>query len=192
MVIGVGRSGNARRCGALGEGAAVSVLEPLRSLRPGTPMSLLASPALSGRVGGELSKASRKIAFTSSRAAVCRRKDRPVRQNIIGRSVSGPRQRVPRAGRFLCAWRVLTLLNQVTREHGCRVFLHPLIEKCSNLLAEIGRMVETREFVALERIARSREQELPRWLGSGTSHESLLGIRNPYSNRQVINVQHIV
>jgi len=192
MVMGIARGGNTRRCGALGEGAAVSVLEPLRSLRPGTPLSLRVSVALSGKPCGELSNTSRKIAFTSSGAAICRRGDRPLRQNIIGRSVSGPQQRVARAGRFLCARRVLPLLNQVAREHGCRVFLHPLIEKRGNLLAEIGRVAEARKFVALERIARSREQELPRWLGTGTSHESLLGICNPYSNIAVINVQHIV
>jgi hypothetical protein len=192
MVMGVARRGDARRCGALGEGAAVSVLEPLRSLRPGAPLGLLASAALNGKACGELSNTSRKIAFTSSVAAVCRRRDRPVRQNIIGHSISGPQQRVARAGRFLGAWRMLPLLNQVAREHGCRVFLHPLIEKRGNLLAEIGRMVETREFIALERIARSREQELPRWLRAGTSHGRLLEILNPYSNRSVINVQPIL
>ena len=174
MVVGVARRGYTRRCGALGEGAAVSVLEPLRCLRPGTPPGLLASAALSGKACGELSNTSRKIAFTSSGAAICRRGDRPIRQNIIGRSVSGFRQQIADAGRFLRAWRMLPLLNQVAREHGCRVFLHPLIEKRGNLLAEIGRMAETREFIALERIARSREQKLPRGLGSGTSHKGLL------------------
>jgi hypothetical protein len=192
MVIGVGRSGNTRRCGALGEGAMGTTLEPRRSLKPGTPMSLRASAALGGRVGGELSKASRKIAFTSSRAAVCGRSDRPIRQNIIGHTISGVRQRIAGDRSFLCAWRMLPLLDHPAREHGCRVFLHPLIEKGGNLLAEIGRVAEARKFVALERIARSREQELPRWLGTGTSHESLLGICNPYSNIAVINVQHIV
>jgi hypothetical protein len=191
MVMGVARRGNARRCGALGEGAMGATLEPLRSLRPGTPLGLLASAALGGKAGGELSNTSRKIAFTSSVAAVCRRGDRPIRKNIIGRSVSGLRQQIADAGRFLCSRRVLTLLNQVAREHSCRVLLHPLIEKRGNLLAEIGRVIETREFIALERIARSREQELPRWLGEGTSHGGLLEILNPYSNRSVINVQSI-
>jgi hypothetical protein len=176
MVMGAARRGNTRRCGALGEGAMETILEPRRSWKPGTPVSLWVSAALGGRVGGELSNTSRKIAFTSSRAAVCWRKDRPIRQNIIGRRVSWPRQRVARDGRFLCARRVLTLLNQVARKHGCRGCLHPLIEKRGNLLAEIGRMVETREFVALERIARSRKQELPRWLGPGTGHGGLLKV----------------
>jgi hypothetical protein len=192
MVMRIARRGNTRRRGALGEGAGVSVLEPPRRLRTATPLGLLASAALSGKACGELSNTSRKIAFTSSGAAVCRRRDRAIRQNIIGRSVSGPQQRVARAGRFLCARRVLTLLNQVAREHGCRVFLHPLVEKRGNLLAEIGRMIETREFVALERIARSREQELPRWLRAGTSHGRLLESLNPYSNSSVINVQSIL
>jgi hypothetical protein len=192
MVMGVARRGDARRCGALGEGAGVNVLEPLRRLRTGTPLGLLASATVSGKACGELSNTSRKIAFTSSVAAVCRRGDGPIRQNIIGRSVSGLRQQIADAGRFLRAWRMFPLLNQVAREHGCRVFLHPLIEKRGNLLAEIGRMVETREFVALERIARSREQELPRWLRAGTSHGRLLEILNAYSNSSVINVQPIL
>jgi hypothetical protein len=191
MVMGVARGGDARRCGALGECGAVSVLEPLRSLRPGTRLGLLASAALTGKACGELSNTSRKIVFTSSGATICGRGDRPIWQNIIGHTVSGSRERIACARRFLCAWRTLPLLDQPAREHGCRVFLHPLVEKSGNLLAKIGRMAETREFVALERIARSREQELPGWLSVGTGHGALLEILNPYSNRSVINVQSI-
>jgi hypothetical protein len=37
-------------------------------------------------------------------------------------------------------------------------------------------MAETREFVGLERIARRREQELPRWLGPRTGDITLIEI----------------
>ena len=44
-------------------------------------------------------------------------------------------------------------------------FSHPKIEKRANLLAEIGSMAETREFITLQRVARSGEKKLPRRLG---------------------------
>lgn len=184
MVMLAARRGNTQRCGAPGEGAGLTGAGSLGRLRPGTPLSLWTSATLSVRVGGELSSTSRKIAFTSSGAAVCGRRDRTIRRNIIGRSMPVFRQQIADAGRPLCAWRALPLFDQPASEHGCRVFLHPLIEKRSNLLAKIGRMAETRKFIALERIARSREQELPRGLSSGPGHLRLL-----WSNRRTVTEQ---
>lgn len=72
------------------------------------------------------------------------------------------------------AGRAFALLDQPAREHGASVLLDPLVEQSANLLAEIGGMAKTREFVALERIARRREKKLPRRLRVGTGHVGLL------------------
>jgi hypothetical protein len=58
----------------------------------------------------------------------------------------------------------LALVHQPAGEHGGGVFFEPLVEQGRNLLAEIGGVSEPCEFVALEAVARSREQELPRGL----------------------------
>lgn len=47
--------------------------------------------------------------------------------------------------------RALQLFHQPARQHGGGILLHPKIEKRGDLLAEIGGMAETREFIALER-----------------------------------------
>jgi hypothetical protein len=174
MVVRVERRGNTERCEALGGGAVLSKVEPRCSFTAGTPLSLQVSAAHNGRVNGELSNAYRKIAFTSSKAAVCGRRRPPIRQYIIGRNMPALRQQIAGARRFLGVWRALPLLDQPAREHGSGVFLHPLVEKRGNLLAEIRRMTEPREFIGLERRSRGREQELPRGLGSGADHLGLL------------------
>ena len=176
MVMRVERSGGTRRCEALEESAAVSVLEPRGSLRPGTPRTLWVSAALSGRVGGELSNTSRKIAFTSRRAAILARWSGPIRKNIIGHGMSVPRQHLGGGGGLLQAQGALALFDQPARQHGCRVLLDPFIEKSGNLLSKIGRMTEAREFITLQRSARSREQELPRRFGPGTGQGRLLEV----------------
>jgi len=58
----------------------------------------------------------------------------------------------------------LALVHQPAGEHGGGVFFEPLVEQGRDLLAEIGGVSEPCEFVALEAVARSREQELPRGL----------------------------
>jgi hypothetical protein len=74
------------------------------------------------------------------------------------------------------------LLHEPTGQHGGGIFLNPKIEKGADLLAEIGGMAEPREFVALERVSRCGEQELPRRLGFVMVHAGLLGKRFAYVN----------
>jgi len=50
----------------------------------------------------------------------------------------------------------------------------PLVEQRADLLPEIGGMAEAREFIALQRGARSGEKELPRRLGFLAMHTVLL------------------
>jgi hypothetical protein len=70
--------------------------------------------------------------------------------------------------------RTYPLLHQPASQHGGRIFLDPKIEKRADLLAEIGGMAKAREFIALQRVSRSREKELPRGLGLVVVHVRLL------------------
>jgi len=49
--------------------------------------------------------------------------------------------------------RAFALLDQPAGDHGVRVFVEPLVEQGRDLLTEIGRVTEAREFVALQGVA---------------------------------------
>jgi hypothetical protein len=168
------RMRRARGCMVLGASTGASDWKPLGCVDRSTRLGRRVGGTLSGKIGGELWIALREIAFTSRGAADCRRRDRPIRKKIIGHAIPVLRRQTGGVDGFLRVRRAFPLLHQPAREHGRGVLLDPLIEKGADLLAEIGGMTETREFIALQRIARSREQELPRRLDFGTDHGGLL------------------
>ena len=151
-----------------------------REHKPLGHMTLYMTPGRGGRcfvssvAGSKLWISERKGLFTSSWTSICGRRDCPIRKKIIGHCMSVPlRERFAGGSVFQRLPRALPLLHQPARQHGGGVFLHPKIEKSANLLAEIGGMAETREFIALERISRRREQKLPRGLGLVVVHWGL-------------------
>jgi len=90
----------------------------------------------------------------------CGRRGRLIREKIIGHGLAAPiavYRRFFRAG-------VLALAHQPARQQRRCVLFQPGIQQLGDLLTEIGGMVQAREFVALQGIAGSREQELPRGL----------------------------
>ena len=107
----------------------------------------------------------RKKLFTSSRASICGRGDRSIRKKVIGHGMSIFGERFAGGSVFHRLWRALPLLHQPARQHGRGVFFQPGVEQLSDLLAEIGGVAQARKLVTLQRIARSRVQELPRRLG---------------------------
>jgi len=105
-----------------------------------------------------------------------------IRQKIIGHRMAVGRKRfggglVLRGLRFRGENGAFALLDQPTGHHGVGVLVEPLIEKGRDLLAEIGRMAEAREFVALQGVAGSGEEKLPRRLGAIGGHGDLRGRR---------------
>jgi hypothetical protein len=138
----------------------------------------MAQSALRGETGAGLSIGSRKIPFPSSGTGTHRPSGGPIRKNIIGHrmasGIAAPQEQFFGGRRFGRSCGPLALSNQQAREHGAGVFFEPLIKQGGNFLLEIGRVIETREFVALKRIAGSREKELPGRLGFGTGHRRLL------------------
>jgi hypothetical protein len=129
---------------------------------------------VSGKASAKLWIEQLKIAFTSSGATDCGRRDRPLRKKVIGHSRRYLRNTLTGRSVFLHLLRAFPLLHQPAREHRRGSFLHPLVEKPANLFAEIGGMAKAREFKALQRIARGGEKELPRGFGFAIRHVDLL------------------
>jgi hypothetical protein len=130
--------------------------------------------AMSVPSSGDVWIALRKMAITSSWAAVGRGRSRPIRKKVIGRAVSVPGKQIRKRRVLVRARSAFPLVHQQAREHGFGVFLDPLLEERHDLFAEIGGMTEAGEFKALERGARSGEQKLPRKLGLMNGHGDLL------------------
>jgi hypothetical protein len=124
----------------------------------------------------------RQIAFTSRGASVCGRRDRAITKKIIGRGMSIFCESFNGRSVFRHVLGAFPLLHEPTGQHGGGIFLNPKIEKRADLLAEIGGMAKPREFIGLQRISRSGEQELPRRLSFVVVHAGLLGRRFAYVN----------
>jgi hypothetical protein len=107
---------------------------------------------------------------TSGWPAMCALRGVSIRKKIIGHRMCavvvgsdvGKHLRRP-AG-------TIPLLQKPARQHGGGVLLHPKIDQRSNFLAQVRRVSQARQFKTLQGVARSREQELPRWLGRAAGH----------------------
>jgi hypothetical protein len=90
------------------------------------------------------------------------------RQEIIGRSFA----RHP--ARFGCRrvrhLRLHALVNQPSRQRRRSIFLQPLIQEIADLLAQVGSMSKAGEFIVLQGVPRSAQQELSGRLGLVLGH----------------------
>src|SRR5260370_31540093 len=144
----VEESGQTRFCEACDRDAGAG--EFIRSGR-GMPRTLPGPngcSSASARAGGKLRIERRKIDFTSSSASVCGRRDRPIRKNIIGHGMSVFPWRFSGGSVFRRLLRPFPF-HQPARQHGGGIFLHPQIEKRSNLLTKIGGIGEARTLITL-------------------------------------------
>ena len=105
------------------------------------------------RSAKNLLTASNSPSFTET----CLRRRR-IREEIIGRtsglslvSIAARRQDFARL-----------MLHQPTRQHGRGKLFHPLIEHWGNFLSQIGRVAQSRQFIALKTVTRCGQEELPR------------------------------
>ena len=116
----------------------------------------------------------RRAGETSGSPAGCARRNDTIPKKVIGRTapfVFGGRGR---GSSLFAEDSAFALIHQPACQHGRGVFLEVLIQERSQFLAQIRRVSEAGKFVALERIARSREQEFPGRLGVVRVHENLL------------------
>ena len=164
----------ARMCGACAGCAGARALPSRRPVKRNTLPSQRASRAARGKASGELCKSSRKITITSRWAAICGRENRPIRKKVIAHGMSGSQRWLVGGSGLQHLRRTPALLHQPARQHGGGSFLEPLVEKRADFLPEIGGMAEAREFIALQRGARSREKEFRRGLRLLAMHEVLL------------------
>lgn len=186
----VERERQARFCEAFEGNTEAGEQEQLERVTMGTPPGAWVGGIGSDATTGNLQVEGWKAIRALGRAAVCGRRNRPIREKIIGRGMRILRRRLAEGSDFLF-WRgTFALLHQPARKHGCGIFLHPLVQKGSDLLAEIGSMVEAREFITLQRIARSREKELPRGLRLVVSHRGLRGQRPAHINMTLTPVNN--
>lgn len=113
-----------------------------------------------------------------------------IHQNIIGRRLAVARSGLRAGLEFRGQDRAFALFHEPASEHGRGVFLEPLIEEFANLLAEIGGVTETREFIGLQGSARSGEKEFPGSLGTKLRHGALpkerIGKYHRHINTRVI------
>jgi len=95
--------------------------------------------------------------------ANCGRRGRLIHEKIIGHGLRGLAASIAIYRGFFHP-RVLALAHQPARQQRRGVLFQPGIQQLGDLLSQIGGMVQSREFVALQGIAGSGEQELPRGL----------------------------
>lgn len=98
---------------------------------------------------------------------------RSIRKKIIGHTLC-----VRRAFLAVCDGRrdvrgAFTLLEQQPRDRGVGLIGQPLVHQRADLLTQIGGVRQTGQFKTLERILRSGQQKIPRWLVSAAGHGGL-------------------
>jgi hypothetical protein len=140
----------------------------------GTPMSQGCHVRRSDRKSRKIGFEPRNQIISSRRAAACGRRELLIREEIIGHRMRPVGARLGGGQDFRSVQGTLPLLHQPARQHGGGIFLKPLVKQVADLFAEIRGVTQSGEFVALQRIARGRKQELPRRLGLVTGHKLLL------------------
>ena len=102
------------------------------------------------------------------------RRGRLIREKIIGHGLRGFVMPIA-VSRNLFHRRMLALAHQPARQQRRGILLQPGVQQLGDLFAEIGGVVQAREFIALQGIAGRREQKLPRGLSfviQGTSERN--------------------
>src|SRR5579863_10195232 len=123
------------------------------SLLPGAPVGPKAARSLLGRVRSKLCDWPGREAIGLDYSAVTVQMVQRFRKKIIGHRVCILRRRSC-SGALLGDRRgTFALLNKPAGDHRRSVLIQPLIEQGANLLAKVGGVIETRQFIRLQRIA---------------------------------------
>jgi hypothetical protein len=141
---------------ASAHGALAVSLEKFRDELAGTPGRNRGTGLWSNKTCETNCNRGQKSAEVSGHSAGNRRRERLIREEIIGHRMRASRG----AGRGEFAEgmrsRALALFHQPAREHRTGIFFQPLIEQRAYFFAQICSMAKTGQFVGLQRSARSR------------------------------------
>jgi hypothetical protein len=167
--------GEARGCVGMAGGSAARVARLLSITIHRTPQRCLDDPALLAVSGPKNGFSAWVLGCRSRTGAKIGWRTRLIGKKIIGRATRVVAPRVSTGDslvirrwpfmRLTSRGGMLALLHQPARQHSRCVLFKPGIQQLRDLLAEIGRVAQTGEFVALQGSARRREKELPRRLG---------------------------
>ena len=136
------------------------------------PDTLLSGPGVSlihSEKGTEAASAPLSAGAASQNAAKPGRQHAPFRQ--IGRSFG--QKIIGRGRRCLCrrlacspcvvlGWQFFRALHQIMRQHGVGALLQISIHEPADLFAHVGGVAQSRKFIALQGVAGSRQQRVPR------------------------------
>jgi hypothetical protein len=156
-------AGGARGCAPLWSGGGTRRGLALCGLLRGTPVRGRDETTWPAKEGGDTAARLQNWSCASLSTANFGRRGRLLREKIIGHGMRGLAPSIAVHRSFLHN-RMLALLHQPARQQSRSILIEPGIEQLRDLFAEIGGVVQTRELVAVQGIARGREQKLPRRL----------------------------
>jgi len=120
-----------------------------------------------------------------------------IRQKIIGHTMAVGGHRfgsgIIRSGLDIRGAQVaFAHLEENSSDHGVGILVEQLVDKRINFLAEIGRVTEAREFVAVKSVAGSGKKEFPRRLSAANGHGALQWTRVARDARHRITTNMIL
>jgi hypothetical protein len=167
--------GEARGGAGMAGGSAARVVRLLPVTVHRTPRRCLDDSALLAGSGLKSGLPARILGCRSRTAAKIGRRARLIREKIIGHAARAVAPRVASGSPLVIRCRPLVrlpnrggmfaLLHQPPRKQSRGVLFKPGVQQLCDLLAEIRRVAEARELIALQGISRRREKELPGRLG---------------------------
>jgi len=179
-------AGKTRRCAAPAEVGAARALLWRRGTTQGTPVGLAAGWSMSIETYLERQSWSPINGLGSRRAARCGWRGSLIREKIIGHRMRPVGPRFAAGKGSLDVRGTLALFHEPARQHRRGVLFQPLIEQGADFFPEIGGMAQARQFIRLQRVARSGQKELPGGLGVVAGHGILLRGQEFHSNTVVI------
>jgi len=139
----------------------------------GTPPLVLPVIPAAAKSKPERHEIARCADETSSSSTGSARWNDTIPQKVIGRTAPLVFGRCRRGNSLFAEDGAFALIHQPACQHCRGVFLEILIQERAQFLAQIRRVSEAGEFIALQRIAGSGEKEFPWRLGVVRVHEDL-------------------
>jgi hypothetical protein len=166
----MGTDGWTQWCGALARKLSARADGAFARAPRSTPLGSEADQGIGDIFRANATNKLQKTCKTSGWAAVCAMRGVSIRKKIIGHRMCAIVARSGVGKHLRRPARSIPLLQKPARQHGGGVLFHPLIDQRGNFLAQVRCISQTRQFKTLQRVPRSREQELPGWLGRASGH----------------------